>query len=125
MLLVLMMVGLVACGGGSLPQEAIDKLHEEMRGDRGMGPTSGSAFSFSIVSAQKVADEYNRGYDEMWCVVIDPPAIGGVYNESYPGFVVYQRALLWSVDTRASSQGYIYGHDEESFLALGCTNFPK
>ena len=89
-LLVFMSLGLVACGGVSLPQEAIDKLHEEMPDSRG---------TFSIVSAQKVADEYDRGYDEMWCVAIDPPVVGNVYNEFVAGFVVYRQALLWSVQS--------------------------
>ncbi|HRF94309.1 MAG TPA: hypothetical protein PLZ51_03905 [Aggregatilineales bacterium] len=113
-LFIFMIVGLVACGGG-LPQEAIDKLNEEMPDSRG---------TFSIVSAQKVADEYDRSYDEMWCVAIDPPVAGNVYNELVSGFVVYRRALLWEVD-RGGMIGDIFMHTENSFLALGCTNYPK
>lgn len=89
----------------SLPDDARKELDRQVR-------ARDPNLNYTIVSAKKATDPYT-GYDEGWCVVIDPPVstLGGGVSH----FLLMRKALLWT--------GELCFGTERSFLARGCDNW--
>ena len=68
--------------------------------------------SYRIVSARK-GTHPGTWADEVWCVVVDPPAIY-VYPEGMSHWTLMRRGLLWVVN---------YTLGEGDFLVVGCDNW--
>ena len=99
-IVVVVCLSVTACSP-SLPQEAREAL------DESVGPNH----TYSITSAQRAT---NPGtYDEVWCVVIDPPIPSSMFRNGISHFLLYREGLLWTE---------LRGAWENVFLQYGCDN---
>lgn len=106
-----------------LPGGAREALDQFFADERRENP----GFDYRITSAQKgtkpdfesgLLGALDHGYDEVWCVVIDPPikVFGGfIISDAVNHFLVRRKGDLWRVHTIVPSPEY--------FHAAGCSNW--
>ncbi|MBL1135593.1 MAG: hypothetical protein HND46_09775 [Chloroflexi bacterium] len=104
-----------AVSGNSLPDEGKKALEKEIDGYRTIDNFSVPS-SYRVKSAKK-ATITHRLYDEIWCVVIDPPVYSPYGTEDH--YIVIRQQLLWE----ANDAGYYFWGNEDDWLSLGCDNW--
>ncbi len=127
-LMLILLLVLVGCSGNSnVPEDevraAIEQLDQDIGAMRDKLPENWSISSAQLAPSPENISPYGlaAGAEEVWCIVIDPPARIDVGW----GIIVVRSFLVWRVGLlwRAGSWSNMRYSIHDTFLEVGCTNF--